>query len=149
MPYLEEFDSGRKFLTAGRTIFTHDITNFAYMSADWHPLHTNEEFARKSDFGGLIAHGPLVLIAAYGLLVRAGLFEEQAVGFLGLKWQMKAPVRPGDTIRVEATVLNARPSRRKPDRGVVEFELVVLNQRDEVVGVGEWTNLYLSRGGGQ
>jgi acyl dehydratase len=145
MPYLEEFEPGQTIETPARTIYQHDITNFAYMSADWHPLHTDEEFARASMYGGILAHGPLVLVAAYGLMVRAGVFEEQAIGFLGLSWEMTGAVRPGDTIRVEVAVRTVRRSRSKPDRGVVEMGMTVRNQRDEVVATGLWKNLFKSR----
>ena len=141
MPYLEEFLPGQVISTPARTIHMHDITNFAYMSADWHPLHTDAEFARDSSYGGLVAHGPFVLVAAYGLMARAGLFDRQAIGFLGLKWEMKQPVRPGDTIRVEVTVQGSRKSRTKPDRGVVDLSFLVRNQHDTLVATGEWKNM--------
>src|SRR5262249_11855035 len=94
MPFLEDFTVGQVITTPARTIYMHDITNFAYLSADWHHYHTNDEAARASDFGGILAHGPLVLVAAYGLMARAGLFDEHSIGFLGLTWEMAAPVRP-------------------------------------------------------
>ena len=145
MPYIEDFHEGQVFRTAARTIFMHDITAFAQLSGDWHPLHTDEEFARQSIHGGLIAHGTLVLCAATGLLARAGMFDDKAMAFLGVEWSIAGAVRPGDTIRVEATVTNVRVSRSKPDRGVVEFAFEVLNGRDEVVARASWTNMFRTR----
>jgi len=55
MPYTEEVPLGTTARAARRTTFTHDITNFAYVLADWHPFHTDEAFARNSDFDGIIA----------------------------------------------------------------------------------------------
>lgn len=123
----------------------HDITAFAQISGDWNPLHTDQEFARQSIHGGLIAHGPLVLSAATGLLHRAGVFDDKAIAFLGLHWSVEAAVRPGDTIHVEATITSARRSSSKPDRGVVEFEFEVLNNRGEVVARAAWTNMFKTR----
>lgn len=145
MPHVEELPEGRTFETPARTIFQHDITLFAQLSADWHPLHTDEEYATASIHGGLIAHGTLILAAATGLLARAGLFDDKALAFLGVDWRIRSAVRPGDTIRVEAEVTSTRVSRSKPDRGIVEFEFRVLNQRDDVVADATWTNMFSVR----
>lgn len=146
MPYIEEFHEGQVFHTPARTIFMHDITAFAQLSGDWHPLHTDEDFARQSIHGGLIAHGTLVLCAATGLLARVGVFDDKALAFLGVEWSIQGAVRPGDTIRVEATVTEVRVSRSKPDRGVVGFAFEVLNGRDDVVARATWTNMFQTRG---
>lgn len=145
MPYLDELEEGRTFRTPARTIYLHDITSFAQLSADWHPLHTDEEYAAASIHGGLIAHGTLVLAAATGLLARAGLFDDKAIAFLGVDWRVQAAVRPGDTIHVDAEVTAVRRSRSKPDRGIAEFEFRVCNQRDEVVADATWKNMFLVR----
>lgn len=145
MPYIEDFYEGQTFQTPARTIFMHDITAFAQMSGDWHPLHTDEEFARQSIHGGLIAHGTLVLCAATGLLARVGLFDDKAMAFLGVDWSIEAAVRPGDTIHVQATVNSVRTSQSKPDRGVVEFAFEVRNGREQVVARAVWTNMFQTR----
>jgi len=132
----EEFEVGRSVVTQGRTVTEADIGNFAGVTGDFNPLHTDEVYARSTDFGGRIAHGPMVIGIAFGLGSRAGLLDETVLGLLGVRWTFKAPVRAGDTLRVAITVLDARETK-KPDRGVVSLRMVVRNQHGADVQVGE------------
>jgi acyl dehydratase len=136
--HLEDFFVGQSWVTPARTITDADLVNFAGLSGDFNPLHTDEEFARQTQFGGRIFHGPGVFSVAIGLESRLGIKEGTAIAFLGMSWNLRRPVRIGDTIRVEQRVAAVRPSTSKPDRGVVTFDVLVKNQHDEVCHDGQW-----------
>jgi acyl dehydratase len=140
--YLDEFTVGQRWVTAARTITETDLVTFAGLSGDYNPLHTDEEFARSTQFGGRIFHGPGVFSVAIGLESRLGLKDGTALAFLGMNWTLSGPVRIGDTIRVVQTVADVRPSRSKPDRGVVTFDVEVRNQHDALCQHGQWVVMF-------
>lgn len=140
--YLDEFVVGQSWVTQGRTITDADLVNFAGLSGDFNPLHTDEEFARRTQFGGRIFHGPGVFAVAIGLESRLGIKETTALAFLGMTWKLIRPVAIGDTIHVQQAVAEVRPSRTKPDRGVVTFDVLVKNQRDETCHEGQWVVMF-------
>ncbi|MGW5715267.1 MaoC/PaaZ C-terminal domain-containing protein [Amycolatopsis sp. NPDC003865] len=143
--YLEDFRPGQSWVTPGRTITDADLVNFAGLSGDYNPLHTDEEFARSTQFGGRIFHGPGVFAVAIGLESRLGLKDGTAIAFLGMTWDLRLPVGIGDTIRVEQRVAEVRPSTSKPDRGIVTFDVAVKNQRGEVCHDGQWVVMFRRR----
>ncbi len=143
--YFDEFTVGQSWVTPARTITEADLVNFAGISGDFNPLHTDEEFARQTQFGGRIFHGPGVFAVATGLEARLGIKEGTAIAFLGMTWNLKGAVRIGDTIRVKQQVAELRPSRSTPDRGIVTFDVQVKNQRDEVCHDGQWLVMFQRR----
>ena len=129
MRYFEDFLVGEVISSRGRTITEADIVNFCMFSGDWYPLHSDVEYARKSVFGGRIAHGFLVLSATSGLMP---LTEWAIVAFYGIdKLRFMAPTKIGDTLRVDMEVLEKKD--KDAPGGVVAFGSVVKNQRDEDV----------------
>ncbi len=138
--YFSEFSVGQEIETPARTMTESDIVQFAGLSGDYNPLHTDAEFARETPYGERIAHGLLGLSMASGLAARAGFIEGTAQAFIGVDWKFKAPIKIGDTIRLQVTVKRTRavPSM---GGGMVVFALEVLNQEDETVQEGEWTLL--------
>jgi acyl dehydratase len=134
--YYEEFEAGQRYETPRRTVIEADISQFAGLTADFNPLHMDEVFAAQSDFGGRITHGPMIVGMAFGLVSRIDLIDGTVLGLLDIGWSFKAPVRPGDTIGVVVRVVGKRMTK-KPDRGVVELELDVINQHGDVVQVGK------------
>lgn len=142
--YFEEFEPGGSFETAARTITEADIVNFAGVSGDFNPLHTDEEHARTTPFGRRIAHGMLVLSAGTGLANQLGYFEGTTVAFLELGAKFLAPVFPGDTVRLLFEVAERKESS-KLDRGVVRFQVSFLNQKKEKVAESQWTLLMRRR----
>ncbi len=125
--------------SVGRTITEADIVAFAGFTGDFMPLHVDEEYARTTPFGSRILHGNAVLSIASGLLVRTGAFEDH-LGMLGMEFRLPLAVRPGDTIRAELAERSVRLDSTGR-REVVVYDMTVLNQRNEAVLVGTWTQL--------
>jgi acyl dehydratase len=133
--YLEDFEINSTRLTRGRTIGEGDVSLFAGLVGDYNPLHVDEEFSSRSIFGTRVAHGPLVLSTAIGLMSQLNWIDGTALGLLGISWEFHAPVKCGDTVSAKVTPLEARPSQT-PERGILKLGFEVLNQHDEVVQVG-------------
>lgn len=118
MLYFQDFEVGGMMVTRARTITEADIVNFAALSGDWYPLHTDVEYARRSPFGERIAHGFLVLSVASGLMPLTDWALEAFYGMDGVRFV--SPTLIGDTLRVELVV---KEKRDKGERGgVVVFE---------------------------
>jgi acyl dehydratase len=132
--YYEEFEVGERYESPRRTVIEADISAFAGLTGDFNPLHMDAVFAAESDFKGRITHGPMIVGMAFGLVSR-DLLDGTALGLLELSWKFIKPVRPGDTISVTLSVLEKSPTR-KPDRGVVTFQLDVRNQHGETTQSG-------------
>lgn len=134
--YFEEFTPGTRFETPGRTITEADIIHFAGLTGDFNPLHVDELFAQKSEFGGRIAHGPMAIGMAFGLAARIDLLDGTVLALLAVAWQFKAPIRAGDTVHARIQVGRTRPSH-KPDRGTVDLVFHIVNQHDVTVQTGQ------------
>jgi acyl dehydratase len=140
--FLEDLDIGDSWLSQGRTITETDVVTFGTWSGDMHPLHSNQEYAQRTQFGGRIFHGPGALAIAFGLEMGIGWKEHSAIAFLGIQdWKLMAPVRIGDTISVREEVTEVRPSASKADRGIVKTKVEILNQHGEICQAGYWVVL--------
>ena len=132
--YLDDLEPGARFETRAKTLSEAEILDFAFRY-DPQPFHIDVEGAKEGPFGGLIASGLQTMAVALRMMLQAQVFAPDAsMGSPGLeevRWLR--PVRPGDTLRGRGMILEARPSRSKPDRGVMRYRLEVLNQRDEPV----------------
>lgn len=131
----EDIQVGETYASPGRTVTEADVVLFAGLSGDYNVLHTDAEFMKSSQFGERIAHGLLGLAIQQGLLGR-GMPDTADLGYAGIRWKFKGPIRIGDTIRVEARVVAKRPAD-EAGWGTVTIERRVLNQRGEVVQEGE------------
>ncbi len=143
--YLEEFELGRTMTTRARTVGEGDISLFAGLVGDHNPLHVDEEFCRGTTYGGRIAHGPLTMSMAIGLMSQLNLVDGTALGLLNVGWDFQGPVRIGDTIHARVTPVEKRASQRG-GRGVVKLGFEVVNQRGEVVQRGVMTLLMKAKG---
>ena len=133
--FFEDMAVGQIYTSPRRTITETDIVQFAGLSGDYNPLHTDDAFAAASGFGQRIAHGPMLVGMAFGLLSRVGLLDGTALALLELGWTFQGAVKPLDTIHVKATVADARPSR-KSDRGVIQLNIDIVNQHGKTVQSG-------------
>lgn len=137
--YFEECEVGLKVISAGRTISEADIMQFAGLSGDWNPMHTDAEYAKGTMFGERVAHGLLGLSIATGLAMQLGFLDRTVEAFTGLDWKFRAPIKIGDTIHMTAEVTKRKAMPGGASGGFVNFNVVVKNQRDETVQRGEWT----------
>jgi len=140
----EELNIGDAEVSLGRTITETDVVNFAGLSADFNAMHIDAEFAKKTIFGARVAHGMCTTSIATGLWFTMPRLATMA--FLGLdEWKFVKPVLFGDTIKVKRVV--AEKKETKEDRGIVTFNIQVVNQKDEVVQEGKWLMLVQRRKG--
>jgi acyl dehydratase len=131
--YFDEMEVGYRFRTASHELTAEAIKRFA-QEWDPQPFHLDEDAAKASPFGGLIASGFHTMLAAFRLSVEANVWSESSMGGAGMKdVRWIKPVYVGDTIHVVAEVESARASRSKPDRGIVEIRNDIFNQSDELV----------------
>ena len=131
--YWEDWEIGKEYVSASRTITEADIVHFAGISGDYNPLHIDEEYCKKTIFGTRIAHGPLVYSIAAGLLFQLHLYDDTLIAFLGFdSLKFTKHVTAGDTITAKISVLEKRETS-KPDRGVMKRSLKVYNQNNEMV----------------
>lgn len=131
--YWEDFPEHTHLRTRGMTITETHIVNWANIAGDWLPLHVDHHESAQTPFGSVIAHGPLTLSLALGLVIQTGFFGDAVIAWLGLDdVRLPQPVLPGDTIYVEVEVVEHVPTS-KPERGRVRLSYHVVNQRDETV----------------
>ena len=131
--YLEDFAPGQVLESPPRTLDRDEIVAFA-RQYDPQPFHIDEEAAKRSVFGGLIASGWQTTGIMMRLMWDTFLKDTASLGSPGsdeIRWLR--PVRPGDTLRARFTIVDVVPSRSKPDRGIVRTYTEVLNQQGEIV----------------
>ncbi len=142
--WFEEFTEGLSIETRSRTITETDIVNFAGVSGDFNPMHTDADYAKSTQFGARVAHGALIFSIATGLAYQLGFLEGTVIAFTSFDWKMRAPVMIGDTIHVAATVAKRR-EMAAAGGGFVTFDVKVLNQKGETTQKGEWVIMVKSK----
>jgi len=144
---IEEFEVGQVDESRGRTVTETDVVTFSWVSGDVNPMHTDAEHSAKSPIGQRIAHGALGLSIATGLTASLGYLDGTAIAALGIdEWRYLKPILFNDTIKLRATVVQARLTS-KPDRGILVRRMELMNQRGEVVQTGLMTTMVLTRAG--
>jgi acyl dehydratase len=125
----EALETGQSFVTRARTVTEADVVGFAALTGDWHPQHSDAQWAASSPFGERIAHGMLVISLAAGLVP----FDPgRVVALRGVREAVfKRPVRFGDTVHVEGRVADLAAGT--DEAGVVTMAWSVVNQDDRVV----------------
>ena len=142
--YFEDFEIGAALRTRGRTITESDLVQFAALTGDFNPLHTDAEYARESVMGARVAHGMLTLSYAVGQAYQLGILDRTVIGFRGLDMKFSAPVFIGDTVHAELKVKDKKPARRLGG-GVVTFDLRIIKQDGSVAQKGSLSLLMMSR----
>lgn len=145
--YFEEFHVGDELRSPGRTVTETDIVQFCGLTGDWTQLHSDAEWAAETPFGQRIAHGALGLSIATGLLARMGVIEGTALAFRGIDtWKFSKPIFIGDTIHVQARVVDTKPVPRL-SAGQVTLEVSVVNQKGDACQRGLWSILMKTQEG--
>jgi 3-hydroxybutyryl-CoA dehydratase len=128
---LDSLSEGQRFASRGRTVTEADVVAFSSLTGDWHPQHADAVWAAESAFGERIAHGMLVLSFALGLVDLDPDFVQALRRVASATF--KRPVRIGDTIRVEGSIVRTRPLDAAT--GLVDVRCRVLNQSDAAVAL--------------
>lgn len=133
LQYLDDLVVGQRFGSGRVTIEAQDIERFA---AEFDPqlFHMNEQEAKETLFQGLAASGWHTAALTMRLLVKSDFRPAGGVvgaSFDELRWPR--PVRPGDELNVETEVLEVRPSKSRPDQGMVKVRVTTFNQKHEIV----------------
>jgi len=131
--YLEDFNEGDIYEHfPGKTITESDNNFFSLITMNHHPVHLDQNYAKKSQHGQVLVAGPLVFSVAVGMTVRD--VSGKAIANLGYKEiNHLGPVFIGDTIYSKTKVLKVRKSKTKTDRGIVTVITETFNQRNEKI----------------
>jgi len=143
--WFDDFKVGDRFESPSKTLTDAHFMFFAGMTGDAHPLHYDDEYARKTRFGRRLAHGLLLTsMTAVGASTLAPVIEGSIVAFVEETTRFKAPVFIGDTLkpRHEVTALERRRSA-----GLLTLRVTLENQRGETVLEGEHRYLIAYRSG--
>ena len=130
--YLDDLQIGQRFTSGTHVVGEEQIKAFA-RQFDPQPFHLDNEVAKNTLLSGLAASGWHTAAITMRLLVESGMPLAGGIVGAGGKLDWPYPTRPGDTLQVESEVLHVRPSRSRPDRGVVTVRSLTRNQRNEVV----------------
>jgi 3-hydroxybutyryl-CoA dehydratase len=127
--YFEEVCIGEEFVTEKKVITSNLLDEFVGIVGLGNPLFTNEDYAKKSIFGGRILPGSLTISIYLAMIDNLGLFSDTLVALQSLEVTFIHPVRPGDTIQVRSKIIekNADHEREKR-RGRVILEETIINQ---------------------
>jgi 3-hydroxybutyryl-CoA dehydratase len=130
--FYEDFTTGSKQTTFGRTITETDIVIFAGITGANNPLFLDEEFSKKSTFGRRIAPGLLTLSIATGLTYQlpSGPFGEGFIALAGMTFKALKPVFVGDTLSVEVLVKEKNPPVEGRGRVVLAMKVSIQNQQE-------------------
>jgi acyl dehydratase len=144
--YFEEFDIGQNFVHEIRRTVT-DADNILFSALTYNPaaIHIDHEYCKTTEFGRPLINSIFTLGLIVGLSVQDTTLGT-TVGNLG--WdevRFPKPVFAGDTIRAESTVVHLRESKSRPEQGIVTFEHVGFNQRNEIVATCRRVALMLRR----
>jgi acyl dehydratase len=138
--YFDDYVPGTTYDCGSVTVSEAEILSFA-TQFDPQPFHVDPDAAARGPFGGLIASGWHTAALVMRELVDHYLSAEASLGSPGIdeiRWPY--PVRPGDTLRVRATVTEARRSASKPDRGIIKTAIEAVNQDGQTVMRASATN---------
>ncbi|MDG3444084.1 MaoC family dehydratase [Nitrospirillum amazonense] len=129
--YLDDLQAGQRHVTGTHTLDAPGIKAFA-AQFDPQPFHLDEEAADRSFFGGLAASGWHTAAVTMRLMVDGLPIAGGVIG-AGADITWPAPTRPGDILQAHCEILEVKPSRSRPDRGMITMRTETRNQRGEVV----------------
>lgn len=141
---LDELAPGMRFDLGSFVLTREDVLDFA-RKFDPQPFHLDDEAAKASMFGRLVASGLHTFSAAVGHLIRSGLLAPCNLGAGGADIAWPAPLDPDDPVTMTVTVEEVRPSRSKPEMGVAKLRYVVARERDAAVVLNVLAPHFLKR----
>jgi acyl dehydratase len=143
--WFDDFKVGDHFESPGKTLTDAHFMFFAGMTGDAHPLHYDDEYAKKTKFGRRLAHGLLLTsMTAVGASTLAPVIEDSIVAFVEQTTRFKAPAFLGDTVKPRHEVVALD---RKRSAGLLTLRVTLTNQRGEIVLEGEHRYLIAYRPG--
>jgi len=134
--YWDDAQEGDEAITPSYTVTKQRILAYADLTGDHTPVHVDEEYAKASHFGGLVAHGLMGLSIADGLKTQCEYRFLPGMS-LGWTWDFLLPIRVDDVLQVKMRVGAMRASKSKPGWGIVVLPSELINQKGEVVQRGE------------
>ena len=143
--YYDELEVGMKFKHGGRTVTEMDNVLFSALTMNTQPLHVNEDFASKTEFGQRLVNGVFTFGLVVGLTV-ADLTEGTIVANLGYdKVVHPNPVFHGDTVYVESEIIEMRESKSRLEVGIVRIKCWGKKPDGTIVVEFERTAMFLKR----
>ncbi len=142
--YYEEVEVGATFVTRGRTITEADLVQFAALTGDYNPMHTDARYMQTHPMGQRVAHGMLTLSYAVGQIYQLGFMERTVIAFRSVAMKFSLPVFIGDTLHSVLRITEKRPARRLGG-GSITAELRIHNQDERVVQSGTMTLIIASQ----
>ncbi len=141
--FFDDVEVGQEWESVGRTVTEADVVNYAGVSGDFNPIHTDHEFAKTTPYRRPVAHGLLIWAISSGL----GTYSPpmRTLAFMAIRdWEFRGPVFIGDTIRVRSKIL-AKEERSRGRRGVITWLRQILNQENKIVHEGTTVTLVEGR----
>jgi acyl dehydratase len=132
--HFEEFSPGQQFNHAWtRTVTETDNVLFSSLTMNVQPLHIDAHFAAKTEFGKPLVNSLFTLGLMIGMTVNDTTLGTTVANLGMTDVAFPKPVFVGDTLHVRTRVVAVRDARSRPRAGIIEFEHLALNQRDEIV----------------
>jgi acyl dehydratase len=133
--WFEDFQVGDRFGSPARTLTDEHYLIFAGLTGDNHPIHYDDEYARRTRFGRRLAHGLLLTsLTALGASTLAPILEHSIVAFVEQSTRFRVPAFIGDTLKPDHEVVALE---RKRSAGLLTLRVILTNQRGEIVLEGE------------
>ena len=127
---------GSEFIGSGRTLTEADLSIACMVSGDWHPIHSDESYARQRGLPGRLFQGSFGILLATGMATALPHFSDEIVGATGIReWTYRTPLFVGDTVHVRSVILDKRVTS-DGKRAVIERTLSLINQKDAIVQEG-------------
>lgn len=134
--FYQDFEVGQGFDSPGRTVTETDLSLFCMLSGDWHPLHSDEEYAKTTQFGRRVGGGVFGVALVTGAMGRWGIFEASVIAMLSIgDWRFVGPIYVGDTLSVRMTIAGKRLTK-SGSVGIIDRNFEIRNQRGETVQSG-------------
>lgn len=142
--FFEDLSVGQIMESGLSQITQRDINDFARLSRDRNPIHTNLAFAREHGYSNTIAHGALVFARSTGLAYELGMLVKASAKFKQVRLDFKQTVYPDDSIRIKMKIVALTPFPMLGE-GKVDIKVQILNQNEAIVQRDSWTAVVTMR----